>query len=41
MFNLRLSRRPAAEVVEELAADVLPHFPAATAPHGMWSRTWS
>lgn len=41
MFNLRLSRRPAAEVVEELAAEVLPHFPAATAPHGMWSRTWS
>jgi len=41
LFNLRHSRRPAAEVVEELAAEVLPHFPLATAPHGMWARTWS
>ena len=40
-FNLRLSRRPAADVAEELTAEVLPHFPAATASRGMWSRTWS
>lgn len=41
LFNLRHSQRPAAEVVDELAAEVLPHFPLATAPHGIWARTWS
>jgi luciferase-type oxidoreductase len=38
-FNLRHSRRPAAEVMEELAADVLPRFPSPAPPEGAAAAT--